>query len=150
MELESLLLTFVRSICESNFSLYVQMLKDVCPWFFALDQTHYSRWLPVFIKTLDELPVRHPQVYESFQKGHFTSRKTDASFSAISSDHLHEQNNKLVKGNGGAVDVLANDTALLKWIVAGPEIVRIVRVFEVTADVVRDKSNSQCHHVQQI
>ena len=147
MELESLLLTFVRSIRESNFTLYMQMLKDVCPWFFALDQTHYSRWLPVFIKTLEELPVRHPQVYESFQEGHFTSKKTDASFSAISDDHLHEQNNKLVKGDGGAVDILANDTALLKWMVAGPEIARIVRDFEVTDDVAqRDKTNPQWHH----
>jgi len=63
LELESLLLNFVRSIRVSNFNLFVQMLKEICPWFFALDLTHYSRWLPVFIKPLEELPLRHPQVY---------------------------------------------------------------------------------------
>jgi len=83
MELESLLLMFVRSSCESNFSLFVQVLKEVCPWLFALDMTHYSRWMPVFIQTLEELPERHPKVYEAFLNGHFTSRKTEADFSAI-------------------------------------------------------------------
>jgi len=92
MQLEALLLSFVRSIRECNFTLYVQMLKEVSPWFFALDLTHYSRWLPVFIKTLEELPVRHPKVYEAFQKGHFTSRRTDCTFSAMSDDQLHELN----------------------------------------------------------
>jgi len=149
MELESLPLNFVRSIREANFSLFVQMLKEICPWFFALDLTHYSRWLPVFIRTLEELPVRHPQVYAAFESGHFTSRKTDAAFSAISDDHLHEQNNKVIKGDGGAVDILGNKTALLKWMIAGPEISRMVREFEMTSarrDNANATSHNQCHH----
>ncbi|XP_065670919.1 uncharacterized protein LOC136089121 [Hydra vulgaris] len=130
MELESLLLSFVRSIRESNFEEYVRMLKQIAPWFFALDLTNYSRWLPVFIKTLEELPVRHPYVFEEFKKGHFTSRKTNADFSAMSDDQLHEQNNKLIKSDGGAINVLHNETALLKWMVAGPEISRMINEFE--------------------
>ena len=84
VELESLLLNFVRSIWESSFNLLAQMLRELHPWFFCTDLTHYSRWVPVFIKTLEELPVWHPQVYDEFGigKGHFTSRKTNASFFA--------------------------------------------------------------------
>ena len=32
----------------------------------------------------------------------------------------HEQNNYVVKVDGGAFDILKNETALLKWAVAGP------------------------------
>jgi len=51
-----------------------------------------------------------------------TEKKTNARFSAISDDHLHEQNNKTIKGDGGAADILGSETALLKWMVARPEI----------------------------
>ena len=145
IELESLLLTFVRSIRESNFQLFVQTLRDICPWLFALDSTNYSRWLPVFVKTLEELPTRHPIVYEAFMNGHFTSRKSHSAFSAISDDHLHEQNNKMIKGDGGAVGILANPTALLKWMVAGPEISRMVHEFEQTVGR-NDIPNGHSHH----
>ena len=35
-------------------------------------------------------------------------------------DQAHEQNNKLVKIDGGAIGILENQNALLKWAVAGP------------------------------
>ena len=64
--------------------------------------------LPVFVKTLEELPTQHPFVYEAFMKGYCTSRKSNSAFSVISDDHLHEQNNKnkMIKSDGGAVGFL--------------------------------------------
>ena len=44
-------------------------------------------------------------------------------------DQAHEQNNKLVKIDGGATDLLNDNAALLKWTVAGPEIAELVRSF---------------------
>jgi len=79
--------------------------------------------------------MRHPQVYDEFRKGHFTSRKTNASFCAVSDDHLHEQNNKTIKSDGGAVDILGSETALLKWTVACPEIAQMVQGFKQMAAV---------------
>jgi hypothetical protein len=144
MNLECLLLTFVRSMRESNFLLFVQTLKDICPWLFSLDMTHYARWLPIFVKTLEELPIRHPKVYDDFLKGHFTSKKSNSAFSAISDDHLHEQINKVVKGDGGAVGIFDNGTALLKWMVGGPEIARMVQEFETSSGI--STSDSSKHH----
>ena len=43
IELESLLLTYVRSIRESNFQLFIQTLREICPWLFPLDLTNYYR-----------------------------------------------------------------------------------------------------------
>ena len=42
MHLERLVLVFIRSIREANFSLYVPALKALAPWFFAMDHTHYA------------------------------------------------------------------------------------------------------------
>ena len=43
--LEITMLLFVRSLREGNFQLYIESLTAIIPWMFALDHTHYSRWL---------------------------------------------------------------------------------------------------------
>ena len=47
-------------------------------------------------------------------------------------DQIHEQNNKVIKGAGGASDLLNkhDDSALLRWEVCSPELARIVLEFE--------------------
>ena len=53
MQLELLVLVYIRSLCESNFSLFVAVLVALTPWiFFALDHTHYSRWMPIHIRDM--------------------------------------------------------------------------------------------------
>ena len=54
----------------------------------------------------------HPGVYREFMNGHFAVQKTNKVFSAISIDQCHEQMNKLVKGEGGAVGLTEDPQAL--------------------------------------
>ena len=56
--------------------------------------------------------------------------KTKRPFSSIAIDQAYEQNNKVVKGDGGAVGFLQNPKALLRWMVAGPELARVIGEFE--------------------
>lgn len=56
IEFELLYCRFIRSIHEGDFDLYVQVLDELCPWFFIFDLIHYARWLPIHIKDLVELP----------------------------------------------------------------------------------------------
>jgi len=51
-------------------------------------------------------------------------------FSALPIDQAHEQNNALIKGDGGAVGLTENPSALHRWMVAGPEVSRVVEEFE--------------------
>ncbi|KAK3700594.1 hypothetical protein QZH41_001584 [Actinostola sp. cb2023] len=51
-------------------------------------------------------------------------QKTANSFSAIPLDQAHDQNNELIKGDGGAIGLTENPSALLRWMVAGPELAR--------------------------
>ena len=50
-----------------------------------------------------ELSTKHPAVHDQFMKGDFTVKKIANKFSSMAKDQAHEQNNEMVKGDGGAV-----------------------------------------------
>ena len=113
---------------------------------FALDHVHYARWLPVFIKTLRELDVRHPEIYNEFMNGKFVTQKSNKPFSSLSDDHIYEQCNRNVKEDGGVVGILTNPTSLVRWMVAGPEISRMVKEYEDLVGIVALYGDTQYSH----
>ena len=54
-------------------------------------------------------------------------------------DQAHEQNNKILKTDGGVIGVLDNPTALLKWGIFGPAISEILKEEE-------DRNLPELHH----
>jgi len=126
LQLELTVLTFIRSLRERNFTLYTDSLMALVPYFFALDRSNYARWLPVHIDDMLLLKMKAPDVASKFQKGHFCLQKTLRAFSSIPLDQAHEQNNKLVKDDGGAVGLTENPTQLLRWMLCGPENMKIL------------------------
>ena len=107
-----------------------KLVTKIAPWMFALDHTHYSRWLPVHIRDMTLLSENHPRIYAEFCAGKFVVYKTCNKFSAMAIDQCHEQNNAVIKESGGAVGLMMNPGALRRWTVAGPEVVRMVNEFE--------------------
>lgn len=149
LSLELMVLKMVYSIRVGNFDLYKKSLISIIPWMFSLDHINYARWLSVHIRDLQALPTTIPKVEEQFQKGLFVVHKSKHPFSAISLDHAHEQQNAIVKGEGGAVGLTSNPAALRRWMIAGPEIARVVQEFEATAfGPSRESCNS--HHEQNL
>lgn len=130
LELELLLLAFVRSIRQGQFSLYLDCLQKLAGWFFVCDQTNYARWLPVHICDMLALKQNHPNIYSQFVAGNFVVSKSRRKFSSIAIDHAHEQLNAIIKGEGGAVGLTENDAALSRWAVTAPEIARMLQEFE--------------------
>ena len=45
-------------------------------------------------------------------------------------DQAHEQNNACIKGDGGVVGLTDNPSALLRWMVAGPEVAKATEEFQ--------------------
>ena len=129
IQLEILLFMLVRSVREANFDLLLRRLQDIIPWLFAMDLVHYSRWMSVFIHDLRRLPDTHPDVFQRFQEGQFTIKKSARVFSNMAKDQAHEQNNKLVKIDGGDIGIMENDTALLNWAISGPQISQMLQIF---------------------
>ena len=147
LDLELKVLEFIRSIRERNFQMYIQTLLNLVPWLFAFDHVNYSRWLPIHISDMVNLQTTHPEVYNEFMKGHFAVNKTNRVFSAMAMDQCHEQLNDLIKGEGGAVGLTECPQALERWMVAGPEISRLIQEFENNSVDLRSKTSTK-HHEQ--
>ena len=85
-------------------------------------------------------------IYEEFLSRKFVVHKTSHAFSMIALDHNHEQENAKIKGEGGAVGLTEDPAALRQWLIAGPEIARVVNEFEIT--FLSHKADDVRHHEQ--
>jgi hypothetical protein len=145
LELELTILVYVRSLRQASFAMYVDVLRELAVWFHALGHTNYARWIPVHLRDMVELPTTHPEIANEFRAGNFTVQKTTRPFSSIAVDQAHEQNNAAIKGDGGAVGLTDNPSALRRWMVAGPEVARLIEEFQ---DSNQDLSQDTKHHDQ--
>lgn len=130
MKLELLLLLFLKSVRQSNFTQYVDSISKMLPWFFSMNHPNYARWLSVHVQDMRLQHHTAPEVFSKFNDGLFTVHKSTRNFSSIAIDQAHEQNNAMVKGDGGAVGLTENPNALRRWMMSGPEIARLVNEFE--------------------
>ena len=146
LDLQLSCLQLVRAFREANFSMYVKAVNQILPWFFALDHPNYARWLSVHYRDMCELPDKHPDVHTQFCSGPFVVHKTKKYFSSIALDHAHEQVNARVKGEGGAVGLTENPAALRRWMVAGPELSRMVEEFEGNISSAEDHHHHEQKH----
>lgn len=144
LNLELLVLSFIRSYREADFKLYTESLSALIPFFFALDHMNYARWLPIHLRDMLSLESCHPRIFAEFSNGNFAVRKTESRFSCIAIDQAHEQNNAVVKGDGGAIGLTEDPSALRRWMIAGPEISRLVDEFTASSGKVKVKKSK--HH----
>ena len=152
LEFQLTIFSFVRSIREGNFQLYIEALDCLMPWFFALDHPHYSRWLSVHLRDMKSLKNIHPEVAKQFESGKFVVKKTHRTLSSIAIDHAQEQNISVVKGDGGAIGLTENSSQLMRWMVAGPEMARVIGEFEDSIESIKQKQSKGPHvkHHEQV
>jgi len=96
------------------------------------------------------LPTVHPEIAREFEACNFTIQKTSRQFSAIPVDQTHKQNNAAIKGDGGAVGLTDNPTALRRWTMAGSEIARLIGEFEDKPDFRNTPPDTRHHASQQV
>lgn len=95
------------------------------------------------------LEQQHPEVAREFHKGNFVVHKSRREFSAMAIDQAHEQNNAVIKGDGGAVGLTEDPGALRRWMIAGPELSHLVAAYEAVSDT-KDASVDSKHHAADI
>ena len=149
LHLQLTILVFVRSIRSCNFPLYTQSLTKLVHWFFTFDHYHYARWILVHLCAMMALSHLHPDIHTEFVKGHFTVNKTSYAFSNLAVDQAHEQNNAVVKDDGGAVGLTECPAALQRWTVNGLGMTRVINDFERSVDSALCTSDMR-HHDQRI
>ena len=94
--------------------------------------------------TLEE---KHPRLAEEFNNGKFVVHKSSRDFSAMAIDQAHEQANAVIKGDGGAVGVTENPSALRRWMVSGPEVSHLVAQYDAVFQA-KDATQNTRHHEQ--
>ncbi|XP_014671080.1 PREDICTED: uncharacterized protein LOC106811872 [Priapulus caudatus] len=146
IKLEVLFLQFMRAQREGDFRMYVDTLARIVPWMFALDHYHYARWLSVHVRDLLQLEHECPEIWNEFMKGHFVTQKTTHRFSMMAHDHVHEQLNAVVKGDGGVIGITENESALRRWMIAGPEVARVIHELDLKNS--SKAKHRDCHHEQ--
>lgn len=172
LNMQILLLAFLGSVRRGDFEAYKDTFRIMIPLFFAFNHHNYSRWSPVHLFDMMTLHKKAPDVLKNFESGLYTSylsilvyvlrnklntlmnyvlilvtgkfvvNKTGNAHSALGIDHAHEQNNADIKGNGGAVGLTEDPSALRRWTIGGPEVHRLLEEF------VPHLQKSDLHHEQ--
>ena len=141
------MLQLVRSLREANFKHYIESLGQLAPWMFSLDHINYARWLSVHVRDMCTLSSKHPKVFQQFSEGAFVVHKSPRGFSSIALDNAHEQANALIKGDSWVIGLTQESPgALLRWMVAGPELARMTQEFEESIPSVTKEDTR--HHEQ--
>ena len=95
------------------------------PWFFILDHYNYACWLSVHFYYMCS-PTNQDVNNTFINERNIVISRTCNAFSVMGIEQCHEQQNKLVKGDGGAIGLTKHEDILRKWMVCGPEVSRIV------------------------
>ena len=87
-------------------------------WAFAHDRQNYARCLIPFLDDMRHLPVRMPEVYTAFNKGHFSVQMGGRNpFGRNEADKTIENTiNRDCKTGGGYIGFSANFAATLRWV----------------------------------
>ncbi|KAG7178201.1 hypothetical protein Hamer_G004002 [Homarus americanus] len=122
LELQLLVLVYVRSLCQTSFTLYLDALTGLAPWFHALDHTNYARRLPVLLQlsVRNAKSIGHDQ-FQTFTRQHLMEETKPVD--AI----LHRNKLKLFsasissKGSKGKEQLasLKHDVSLFSWLYIG-------------------------------
>lgn len=116
------------------------------PYFFANNNVNYASWLPIHLKDRMNLEKQHQKISNEFHKGNVV-HKSDRDYPAMAIDQGHEQNKAVIKGYGGAIGLTEDPTALRRWMVAGPEISRLLADYHRVSET-KDKKKASHHHEQ--
>lgn len=137
------LLLFIRSLRDNSWRLPLSSLNDFIKYFFVHDQLNYARLTPIYIATMLQLEHKDTESWE-YLSDNFSINKNGIPFTCIGSEHALEQNNKLMKINGGIVGITNNSTTLNRYCLIAPlfnflsaqfsEIFNIDKTFDTTYD----------------
>ena len=77
--------------------------------------------------------------------GNFVIHNSRRDFSAKAIDQAHEQNNAVIKGDRGANGLTEDPAALRRWMVAGPEVSRLLAAYEAMSGIIDTRIDSRHH-----
>ena len=120
---------FLSSTKNGNWESYEASKFNMLPLLFASNRTTYSKYLPVQIIKMKQLPE---EIKASFTAGNFVAKLNEGSFNDVWIDYtLETTENKSLKGKGGIKGLTLKGNALARWFLSRP----------ITATFVKQKEN---------
>ena len=119
------LLELISTCRSGDFEAYLAALENNIKYFFAHDLLNYARLMPVHLAQLRALEHEDPSTWQAFKEGEFVCSKSEVPFTRLYTDQALEQENKVLKGQGGMVGLCQDEKALDRLLVITPTISRI-------------------------
>ena len=82
--------------------LYIEVLEELTPLFFAFDHINYVQWMIVHIRDMKSFSDSIKNEFVNYS--HWVLSKTTKNFTAISFHQGHDQENKIGKGSDAVMD----------------------------------------------
>ena len=125
-------ISFIRSQRVGNWHQCISAIDKLCPYYFALGHTNYSRWVPVFLRDMARLPNTHPDVYKEYMKKNFVVQRSKNKFSLMGLDQSQEHSIKFLKEDSGPKGLYGESRTEEKLVIelSKPEVLRIIEEFE--------------------
>ena len=135
LEMTHLLLSFIRAIRTSDWTLHLECVRQMLPWVAAYDRTFYARYLPIYWCEMTNLRTTHHTVFQSVELGQWTVQQQNRyPFSAVACDQVIEQTlNRDCKTSGGIKGISLNQNAVQRFILSQAERAAITRQCETMA-----------------
>ena len=112
-----ILLEFVKSIRLPDWNLHLQRMLV---WIHTYDRINYARrhfsynWC-----SQQEIQNKFPAIYQQFQQGNFSTRRTKGKFNMLPPDQVIEQTiNKDNKGPGSIIGISTSQGAMKRWVLS--------------------------------
>ena len=74
--LKLLVLMYVHPLKQGSLMMYLDAPTGLVSWFYARDHTYYAKWMPVYLKDMVDLTMKHPDIVRKFIESHFIVQKT--------------------------------------------------------------------------
>ncbi|MCG7875527.1 MAG: hypothetical protein N0C90_04285, partial [Candidatus Thiodiazotropha endolucinida] len=118
MYMVQLLLSFIKSERTGDWVLHLCATKSMAPYYFAMDRTNYSRWLPVYLIDMQTLGSVHPAIEQEFVNGNHAVSRSKNAFAQVWTDMALEQSVNLdSKSKGGIIGIRQKAETLERWFI---------------------------------
>jgi hypothetical protein len=125
------ILTFIRATRDNNIMMHLEATRALLKYFFANNNLSYARLQSLYLTTMEELKTTNPEIWNEFLNGNlFSVSKNGGSFRSIAPDHAHEQEIKIIKGNGGVIGITQKEECLDRYFKIAHEMLNINKKFE--------------------
>ena len=91
LDMVDILCRFLKAERTGNWSLHLQSIREMLPFFAASGHTLHAKSAYVYLQTMLKLPETNPDIQMKFEKGFHIVRRSDRFWAGLSTDLLIEQ-----------------------------------------------------------